>query len=144
MRCAGPWIPDLHVAPFRYRADVLRALERHGVRPTAETSPQLVRDYVRDLYKYEIRQLKANLVEAALLYSGIPVTNVTTLTAPLQSVADAIAARDGKRFTAAYGELTGGCNACHQSMERGFVSVRIPAEQSFGFGDQNFAPQGRK
>jgi hypothetical protein len=46
------------VATFRYRADVLRALERHGVRPTSETSPQLVRDYVRDLYKYEIRRLR--------------------------------------------------------------------------------------
>jgi hypothetical protein len=50
------------VATFTYRADVLRALERHGVRPTAETSPQLVRDYVRDLYKYEIRQLKARML----------------------------------------------------------------------------------
>jgi hypothetical protein len=50
------------VTTFRYRADVLRALERHGVRPTSETSPQLVRDYVRDLYKYEIRQLKARML----------------------------------------------------------------------------------
>ena len=50
------------MATFKYRADVLRALERHGVRPTPETSPQLVRDYVRDLYKYEIRQLKARML----------------------------------------------------------------------------------
>jgi hypothetical protein len=50
------------VATFTYRADVLRELERHGVRPTSETSPQLVRDYVRDLYKYEIRQLKTRML----------------------------------------------------------------------------------
>jgi hypothetical protein len=50
------------VASFRYREDVLRQLERHGVKPTADTSPQLVRDYVRDLYKYEIRQLKARMM----------------------------------------------------------------------------------
>jgi hypothetical protein len=43
---------------FRYRADVLAQLLVHGVRPTGETSPQLVRDYVRDLYKYEIRRLR--------------------------------------------------------------------------------------
>jgi hypothetical protein len=43
---------------FRYRPDVLAHLERHGVRPTPRTSPQLVRDYVRDLYKYEIRVLR--------------------------------------------------------------------------------------
>jgi hypothetical protein len=41
---------------------VLRELELHGVRPTAKTSPQLVRDYVRDLYKYEIRQLRARML----------------------------------------------------------------------------------
>jgi hypothetical protein len=43
---------------FRYRAIVLAQLLVHGVRPTEHTSPQLVRDYVRDLYKYEIRRLR--------------------------------------------------------------------------------------
>ena len=43
---------------FRYRADVLQHLLRHGVRPTAQTRPELVRDFVRDLYKYEIRCLR--------------------------------------------------------------------------------------
>lgn len=97
-----------------------------------------------ELAGFELRQLKTNLVDAALLYSGIPVTNVTTLATPLQAVSDAIEAKDGSRFAKAYGELTGGCNACHQSMERAFVAIRTPAEQPFGFGDQLFAPQGRK
>jgi hypothetical protein len=43
---------------YRYRHDVLQQLERHGVKPTPHTAPQRVRDYVRDLYKYEIRQLR--------------------------------------------------------------------------------------
>lgn len=43
---------------FSYRADVLELLLVHGVRPTAQTRPELVRDYVRDLYKYEIRILR--------------------------------------------------------------------------------------
>jgi hypothetical protein len=43
---------------IRYRAQVLAQLLVHGVRPTERTSPQLVRDYVRDLYKYEIRLLR--------------------------------------------------------------------------------------
>ena len=42
----------------RYRADVLAHLLRHGVRPTEHTRPELVRDFVRDLYKYEIRDLR--------------------------------------------------------------------------------------
>jgi hypothetical protein len=43
---------------YRYRADVIEALWRHGVHPTEQTPPQLVRAYVRDLYKYEIRALR--------------------------------------------------------------------------------------
>ena len=43
---------------YRYRADVLAALPRHGIRPTPRTPPELVRDYVRDLYKWEIRRLR--------------------------------------------------------------------------------------
>jgi len=43
---------------FLYRPDVLQHLLRHGVRPTAHTRPELVRDFVRDLYKYEIRCLR--------------------------------------------------------------------------------------
>ena len=44
--------------PPRYRADVLAHLLQHGVRPMAHTRPELVRDFVRDLYKYEIRCLR--------------------------------------------------------------------------------------
>ena len=43
---------------FLYRPDVLQHLLRHGVRPAAHTRPELVRDFVRDLYKYEIRCLR--------------------------------------------------------------------------------------
>jgi len=43
---------------FVYRRDVLEWLLQHGVRPTSRTPPGLVRDFVRDLYKYEIRCLR--------------------------------------------------------------------------------------
>ena len=42
----------------RYRAGVLDQLLVHGVRPAEHTRPELVRDFVRDLYKYEIRRLR--------------------------------------------------------------------------------------
>ena len=42
----------------RYRADVLAHLLQHGIRPAEHTRPELVRDFVRDLYKYEIRSLR--------------------------------------------------------------------------------------
>ena len=49
-------------ADFRYRRDVLNWLARHGVVPTPHTLPGLVRDYVRDLYKYELRRLRSRYV----------------------------------------------------------------------------------
>jgi len=45
-----------------YRADVLEQLWRHGVQPKHDTPPGLVRDYVRDLYRYEIRRLRDRYV----------------------------------------------------------------------------------
>ena len=94
-----------------------------------------------ELVAYELRQLKAGLLEAAVMYPGIPVTNVTTMTAPVEATADAIAARDSRRFVKASGELRAGCNACHQSMERGFITIQAPTAAPFG--DQSFAPRGK-
>jgi hypothetical protein len=80
-------------------------------------------------------------MEAATLYSGIPVNNVTTMTKPSQSIAEAIEARDSRRFAKAVGELTDGCNACHQSIARGFIVIRVPTEQPFG--NQVFPSQAK-
>jgi len=92
-----------------------------------------------ELAAFELRQLKAGLLQAATMYTGIPVTNVTTMSNPVQSIAEAIAAKDIKQFNKGVGELTNGCNGCHQSMGRGFIAIRVPTEQPFS--DQLFTPQ---
>jgi hypothetical protein len=48
--------------PYRYRRDVLQHLWAHGVQPTEWSRPELVRDFVRDLYKYEIRCLRERML----------------------------------------------------------------------------------
>jgi hypothetical protein len=48
--------------PFLYRPEVLDQLLRHGVRPTAQTRPELVHEFVSDLYRYELRALRDRLV----------------------------------------------------------------------------------
>jgi hypothetical protein len=48
--------------PFRYRADVLDALLAHGVHPNETTRPELVHEYVSDLYRYEIRRLRDRMI----------------------------------------------------------------------------------
>jgi hypothetical protein len=47
---------------FRYRAEVLEQLWRHGVQPTARTPPERVHEFVSDLYRYELRRLRDRLV----------------------------------------------------------------------------------
>lgn len=43
---------------YQYRPDVLAELWRHGVQPNDGTPPALVRGYVNDLYRYELRKLR--------------------------------------------------------------------------------------
>jgi hypothetical protein len=91
------------------------------------------------LASYELRQLKESLIEAALLYSGIPVSNVTTLAASIDAISAAVDQKDRKQFVKKFAELTKGCNTCHQSMDRAFIAIQIPAEQPFA--NQLFSPK---
>ena len=47
---------------YRYRADILEQLCRHGVKPTSSTPPELVHEFVSDLYRFELRRLRDRLV----------------------------------------------------------------------------------
>jgi hypothetical protein len=50
------------VTRYHYRAEVLAELWRHGVQPRDTTPPELVRGYVNDLYRYELRKLRDRLL----------------------------------------------------------------------------------
>lgn len=43
---------------YQYHTPVLDELARHGLRPLPTTAPSVLRNAVRDLYKYEIRVLR--------------------------------------------------------------------------------------
>lgn len=58
------------VTTYHYRADVLVQLERHGVRPTRSTRPELVHEFVSDLYRYELRRLRGRLVRREIPKDG--------------------------------------------------------------------------
>ena len=47
---------------YVYHQQVLDELARHGLKPLPSTSPQQLRDAVRDLYKYEIKRLRSALL----------------------------------------------------------------------------------
>ena len=50
---------------YRYHAWVLEALATHGARPTAATPPERLHEFVNDLYRYELRRLRASLLSGA-------------------------------------------------------------------------------
>lgn len=52
----------MSLVTYRYRPDVLTQLWRHGVQPRPGTPPQLVHDFVNDLYRYELRRLRDRLL----------------------------------------------------------------------------------
>lgn len=47
---------------YTYREDVIRAVQKHGVRLTSRTPPELARGFVRDLYCYELRALRDRML----------------------------------------------------------------------------------
>lgn len=60
-------MPETHggaaLRTYRYRADVLDALWYYGIQPTPTTPPELVHEFVSDLYRYEIRRLRERLLK---------------------------------------------------------------------------------
>lgn len=46
---------------FKYQAGVLLELARHGIAPHDDTPPQMLRDFINDLYVYEIRILRKRM-----------------------------------------------------------------------------------
>jgi hypothetical protein len=58
---------------YRYHEPVLEALGKHGLKPLPHSTPQQLRDAVRDLYKYEIRRLRDTLLAGRIVkrdYAG--------------------------------------------------------------------------
>ena len=51
---------------YRYRADVIAQLWRSGIPPRPDTPPGLVHEFVNDLYRYELRRLKRQLVRGEI------------------------------------------------------------------------------
>lgn len=58
------------MSAYRYRAEVLAALLAHGVRPRAATPPALVHEYLSDLYRFELRRLRARVVSGEIPRQG--------------------------------------------------------------------------
>ena len=54
----------------RYKREVLDQLASHGIRPTPETPPERVREFLNDLYRYELRRLRDRLLRGEIQNPG--------------------------------------------------------------------------
>ncbi len=92
---------------------------------------------------YELGNLKGAFDRAAHAWPTYRTTNMAdlmeaTTKAPMDAVAAAIKAADAVKFNEAYKELTGTCNACHQSTDHSLVVIRVPKVSPYP--DQDFRP----
>ena len=94
-----------------------------------------------ELAAYELQQLDSGSDGSRDALSGYSGNNVTRMTEPSQSVADAIEAKDSRRFAQSRRRVHRRCNACHQSIGRGFIVMRVPTESPFD--NQVFPPQAK-
>jgi hypothetical protein len=95
-----------------------------------------------ELAGYELELVKSSLNEAIAFYVDIPVDNITMIDPPIKSMEAAIAARNSAAFGKAFGELTTGCNSCHQSVGRGYIVMKVPTASPFS--NQSFSPSEGK
>jgi len=62
-----------------------------------------------------------------------------TVKSPIEALDGAIKAQDPAAFDKAYGDLTAGCNACHQSADHPMIVIK--ALNGAAFPDQEFQPK---
>jgi len=53
----------------RYKQEILEQLSTYGVQPTPRTRPELVHEFVNDLYRYELRRLRDRLLRREIAKS---------------------------------------------------------------------------
>ena len=97
-----------------------------------------------DLAAYEIDEIKEGLEDAARLFptvDGIPVAEMikTIIDPRIEELEKAVRAKSSTKFTAAFDELTSGCNSCHAGASKPFIRIQRPIASPLT--NQNFAPE---
>jgi hypothetical protein len=92
---------------------------------------------------FQLNELRASLARIGRTIPtyrniGVDTAVASIFTDRLKAVDAAIKAGDLGQFTAAYGEMTAACNACHAGMEHPFLVMKVPDAPNFP--DQEFRP----
>jgi hypothetical protein len=89
------------------------------------------------LADYEIGELKEGFEDVTKLLGGDIVSQ--HVGAPISKLEKSIDSKDSVAFAAAFDKLSAGCNACHRTLDHGFIAIQRP--QMLPYSDQDFAPQ---
>lgn len=92
---------------------------------------------------YELNELSEafdDVAQSVPKYRNLSVPEMITATVKpaIATLDQAIKAKDSSQFTAAYGQLTASCNACHQSADHAIIVIQAPTASPFP--DQDFRP----
>ena len=89
------------------------------------------------LADYEIGELNGGFDDVSKLLGGDIVEQ--HVGAPLAALQKAIDGKNSAAFTAAFDGLSAGCNACHHTLDHGFIVIQRPF--SLPYSNQVFTPQ---
>ena len=89
------------------------------------------------LADYELGELGEGFEDITKLIGGDTIEKAVggAMTALQKAVED----KNRAAFTAAYDNLSAGCNGCHQTLEHGFIVIQRPS--LLPYSDQSFKPQ---
>jgi hypothetical protein len=89
------------------------------------------------LADYEIDELKEGFDDVTKLLGGDIVDR--HVGAPIAALEKSIGGKDRPAFVTAFDKLSAGCNACHQTLDHGFIVIERPT--LLPYGNQSFTPQ---
>jgi hypothetical protein len=88
------------------------------------------------LADYEVDELKEGFDDVTKLLGGdIVAQHVGAAIADLEKAIDG---KNRSAFEAAYDKLSAGCNACHHTLDHGFIAIQRPS--ALPYSDQVFTP----
>lgn len=89
----------------------------------------------------ELRNAFARIARTVPMFNGADTAGMISarIKPSLDRLDEAIKARDGRRFDAAYAGVTEACNACHRSLNHDAIVIRAP--DGAMFPDQDFRPR---